>query len=165
MDTIEQVAGCHLIRGIAFYLLCISILIHVHPIILCLFAFPQSHRAGGKVWMWRKIYVLINLRASVGDCVMTVEKIIIDLNQSNHCLCGLLREKFILQSFGNVSNLKKSPTHIFLGRNSYLTTKMKLNSWANCLESLNIKWAVNVYVEQNISFHHVYFVTAIHLYC
>lgn len=74
MDTIEQVAGCHLIRGIAFYLLCISIslsLIHVHlihvdhHIILCLSASLKMtelvvmgecdeglrlHKSGGLCW-------------------------------------------------------------------------------------------------------------------
>ena len=43
--------GCHLIRGIAFYLLCISLL-YVHHILHCLFPLPQNDRAGSKVWVW-----------------------------------------------------------------------------------------------------------------
>lgn len=41
MDTIEQVAGCHLIRGIAFYLLCISISIYLYYVFIALIVVPS----------------------------------------------------------------------------------------------------------------------------
>lgn len=103
--------GCHLIRGIAFYLLC---LLYKSFIFLCssqysLFIYlPPNDRAGSKVWVWWQVYVFRKLAMWV-FCMRSKKKKIPPKNTRQKHIKNI--NKFIHDQFVCMLYCRKGQKH------------------------------------------------------